>query len=251
MKRAIPLLLVVACCTEARGVMITVDFEAVDIPSLMDVGDGTPGEEQVDGGVFEGFRFTETPRTGLLHLIDDGGCSVGCAASGDNSLLYEGFHRNGQPPLVIRHATGLPFRLVGLDVAEAFPTTGPRIVKDAVAILLRGFTPAGDRIDVVVDLDGIADGPGGTVDFESVSLPIEFASETVGHVAVFGVYGDGRSRAGFQVDNLLFDVQGQHVSYTRLNVPEPSAWSLAALLAIVVWRNDRKCVKRHYWPPAG
>lgn len=228
MKRAILFLLVLAV-TEARGAMITVDFEAVDIAGQppLDV----PGEAQIlPGGVFEGMRFTETPTVGALHLIDDGGCSVGCTASGDNSLLFEGIHRSGQPPLVLSQAAGLPFRLLGLDVAEAF---NPARSSNAAGIELRGHLAGGGRIFATIDLGGVAD-------FQAVTLPAEFADAILSRVAFWGVYAPAGTQASFQVDNLLVDVQGEHVAYTVLNVPEPATLCLSLVCFALLATKVRK-----------
>jgi hypothetical protein len=236
-------LLIVLACMEAGAVQVTVDFESVDIPSLTAVGDDTPGEEQIlPGGVFDGMLFVENPVVGALHLVADGGCAVGCAASGSNSLLFEGFHRDGQPPLVIRHPAGLPFRLLALDVGEGFTT--PRELMNAAGLKLQGKVSLDVLIEVTVSLDGIVDGPGGAADFQTATLPTEFSEVFFEKVALFGVYTPDGDWAAFQLDNLVFDVQGEHVSYTALNVPEPAAWALVLLAIGMVVVKDARNVRR-------
>jgi hypothetical protein len=223
------LVLIVGVCMEAHAGMVTVDFETVDVD----------GELQVlPGGVFQGMRFVESPTVGALHLIADGGCSVGCAASGGTSLLYEGLHNSGQPPLAITHPAGLSFRLLSLDAAEAFPTFGPPALVNAVGVGLVGTLAAGGSVTTFVDLDGVLDGPGGVADFQSVALDPAFADAILSRVSVWGLYASGtlptpdensdpNRKAGFSIDNLTFDVQGTHADYTVLNVPEPSTMALA------------------------
>jgi len=234
MKATPWLVLIVGICTEATAGTITVGFDSVAVE----------GELQVlPGGVFEGMRFVEHPTVGALHLIDDGGCSVGCAASGSNSLLYEGMHNAGQPPLTIEEAQGLPFRLLSLDAAEAFPTFGPPSLVNAVGIGLVGTLAAGGTVTTFVDLDGVLDGLDGVADFQSVVLDSAFADAILSRVAVWGLYESGtlpmsdessspNRKAGFSLDNVTFDVQGEHVSYTKLDVPEPSTLGLVVWLAV-------------------
>jgi len=229
------LVLIVGVCTDATAGMVTVDFESVAVD----------GELQVlPGGVFQGMRFVESPTVGALHLIDDGGCVVGCAASGSTSLLYEGIHNGGQSPLAITQAGGLPFRLLAFDVAEAFPTFGPPPLVNAVGVRLVGHLAAGGRIEALIALDGVVDGTGGAADFQAVALDPAFADAILSRVTFRGLYANDNEdpyvRAGFSLDNLQFDVVGEHVEYTRLDVPEPSTMGLAVWLVAMAFKRRGK-----------
>ena len=229
-------LIVGVCGTDvATAEMVTVSFETVAVD----------GEIQVlPGGVFQGMRFVEAPTVGALHLIDDGGCVVGCAASGSTSLLYEGIHNAGQPPLAVTQAGGLPFRLLAFDVAEAFPTFGPPPLVNAVGVRLVGHLAAGGRIETLIALDSVVDGTGGVADFEAVSLDPAFADAILSRATFRGLYADDSEdpyvRAGFSIDNLQFDVVGEHVDYTRLDVPEPSTMALAVWLVGMAFKRRAK-----------
>ena len=208
MKQAISLLVALAC-TEAQAALITVDFEETGV---------TTERQYLDPTEFDGFTFSESPVVGGIHLVNNGGCAVGCAASGSVSLLYEGIHAVGQPPLVIEHAE--PFRLLALDVAEAFPTFGPPEAVNAIGVFIRGEQPDGSGTVVRLDLDGVLDGPGGVADFQHFDLPDYFTSWSFSRLLVWGRYpGDQPSnidqRAGFSLDNLQFET-----------VPEPAGWHI-------------------------
>lgn len=199
-----------------RGETVTVDFESIDVATELQV---------IPGAVVQGMRFVEDPTVGAVHFVNDGMCEAArCAASGSKSLLYEGLHLQGQPGLFVTQASGLPFRLLSLDVGEAFATPH---VQNAEAIELRGGVAGGDVIETIIPLDGYANSKGADPDFEAVTLPAEFSGATLDWLRLKGVYVTGGSRAGFSIDNIVFDVDGQHVAYTSPDVPEPATWVLA------------------------
>jgi len=230
------LMLIVGICTEASADVLTVDFETVAVD----------GELQTNrGGVFQGMYFVEQSGLYAMHLIDDGGCGAGCAASGSNSLLYEGVHNGGQPPLVIREWASLPFRLLGFDLGEVVPSSSPAAAYNAAGIGLVGQLAAGGTIQAFVDIDGFADGPGGGADFQAVTLDPSFADAILSRVDVWGLYESGviplpdeysdpTQRAGFSLDNVLFDVPSGHVDFTRLDVPEPSTLGLVFFVSAII-----------------
>lgn len=65
---------------------------------------------------------------------------------------------------------------------------------------------------------------------QAVAIEPVFADAILTRVAFWGLFGENdfgpMQRAGFSLDNLVFDVQGEHVAYTMLKVPEPTTLAL-------------------------
>jgi len=108
-----------------------------------------------------------------------------------------------------------PFDLISVDLAE-YST----VVPDAVTVHFVGYRADGSIVTQDFTTDGIIDGTGPGVDFETFHFGPEFSNLSRVEIPTFG----------WSLDNLVV-------------VPEPGTWSLIILgagVATILYRNRRR-----------
>jgi len=117
--------------------------------------------------------------------------------------------------LMIRLSSGSPFNLMSVDLAE-YST----VVPDAVTVHFVGYRFDGSIVTQDFTTDGIIDGTGPGVDFETFHFGPEFSNLSRVEIPTFG----------WSLDNLVV-------------VPEPGTWSLIILgagVATILFRRGRR-----------
>ncbi|HRP27395.1 MAG TPA: FxDxF family PEP-CTERM protein, partial [Burkholderiaceae bacterium] len=111
--------------------------------------------------------------------------------------------------VTMTQAGGGLFSLDGLDVAELWRAGEP--LNDFYQVSLTGNQFGGGVLSMLIELDGVADGPGGANDFQTIALGgwTNLMSVTITGVNAVGGFGD------YSIDNLLVNV-----------VPEPGTYAL-------------------------
>ena len=175
--------------------------------------DGPPPQPPGTGRIIQ--RYDEggmmfTPISGLIGFVRSGG---GISFFPENGTTYL------QAPLgstlMIRLTSASPFDLISVDLAE-YST----VVPDAVTVHFVGYRFDGSIVTQDFTTDGIIDGTGPGVDFETFHFSPEFSNLSRVEIPTYG----------WSLDNLVV-------------VPEPGAWSLiilGAVVATIVFRNGRR-----------
>jgi len=117
--------------------------------------------------------------------------------------------------LTFRFSTGSPFSLMSVDLAE-YST----VVPDARTVHFIGYRVDGSIVTQDFTTDGIIDGTGPGVDFQTFQFGPEFSGLTRVEIPTFV----------WSLDNLVV-------------VPEPGTWSLIILgagVATILFRNGRR-----------
>jgi hypothetical protein len=189
--------------------------------------DEIPGTENIQTHLdYQGFTFTSTH----MHFY-------GCAHAGYEDIAFNGTTKLGAEgdwggPITMSRQDGGAFSLLSLDIAEFFnnglyPDKPNADLLNLTATLLDGSQVSWDLV-----LDGINDGPFGTLeDFQHVVLPDLFVNVT--ELVFTGVRLAASNFGGFSIDNLEV---GDPVS-----VPEPGTLGMMGmgLLAAAAARRRR------------
>lgn len=201
----IPAVALISCLTAmpARGLTITFD----SVPSS--------NNPILTSLTTQGFDFT----SGHFHTIDFFGTNF-ISANGSPVFIGE---EQGSLGLAItmQVSGGGTFSLNAFDGAEFFVPPEPGGFPNATSIRVVGSLFGGGSVTAQFNLDGIVDGPGGAVDFQTFVLPGTFTNLT--DVTFTGRLGGGTG--GSALDNIV------------VNVPEPSSLLLAAfgLIGLAAW----------------
>lgn len=167
---------------------------------------------------------------GFSFVGSSGNCWPACADNGGNYLW------SGGANIGVRDAAQATFELTSFDGAETHmgvPTLW------AGAIQVTGHYANGGSVMAQFALDGVNDGPGALVDFQTFLLPGTFSGLTSVNFTVAGErYGQ------FALDNIVLNGSFASLSQTAAaTVPEPGSLGLACaalLWAAAVWRWRRK-----------
>ena len=176
---------------------------------------------------FDGPPIQPPGTAALVQRYDEGGISftpiglVGFVRVGENPVSFR--PDNGSAylqallgsDLRIRLTGGSPFDLLSVDLAE-YST----VVPDAVTVHFVGYRFDGSIVTQDFTTDGIIDGTGPGVDFETFHFGPEFSNLSRVEIPTYG----------WSLDNLVV-------------VPEPGAWSLILLgtvVATILFRNARR-----------
>lgn len=143
---------------------------------------------------------------GHFHIIDTPDPRV--VDNGTQFLAAEAANGLGKAVTMTQVGGGL-FSLDGLDVAEVWRSG--ESLNDFFQVSLTGNQFGGGVLSMLVTLDGIADGPGGANDFQTVALGgwTNLMSVTITGINASGAFGD------YSIDNLLVNV-----------IPEPGTYAL-------------------------
>lgn len=141
-----------------------------------------------------------------FHIIDTPDSRI--VGNGTQFLGAEAAGGLGKAVTMTQAGGGL-FSLDGLDVAELWRAGEP--LNDFYQVSLTGNQFGGGVLSSLITLDGIADGPGGANDFQTIALGgwTNLMSVTITGINANGAFGD------YSIDNLLVNV-----------VPEPGTYAL-------------------------
>ena len=187
-----------------------------------------------------GFRFT-SPDNGITnhaHLVSP------LFLFADQSWPNNGTQYIGLDPsiIVMSRIDGGAFSISRFDAAEGFLVFGSP-VGFASKLRIEGSRIGGGTETATVDFDGLNDGTGSDVDFQTFALPSTFRN--LSSVTFRSLDAAGDPKCCFGVDNL-------HVAA----VPEPAEWLLLALGlgVLVAWSSPRSQARRSdasaRWSPA-
>lgn len=190
-----------------------IDFESISLSSDCD---------QFGSSVkTQGFQIAQGQGSDGLFVCD--GTNTGVGSNGTQSLL-DNSTPGGSPGghVVITETSGQAFDLISFDASEAFSQSS-ELDRNAVDIGLHGNQVGGGVVQTSFTFDGTIDGPGGSADFETFTLPNTWTNLTSVHIAWLNSTSFNEQYA-FIIDNI--DV---HV------VPEPSrlAMLLSGLLGLL------------------
>lgn len=163
-----------------------------------------------------GYRLTNV--AGDMYGLLGHGCTPSCAFNGTQRMLA---YDSTAPALLLTKDDGAPFALYQFDLGESFSTI-PSIWAKSLSV--EGTLAAGGTIVAVFGLDGVNDGSGPLVDYQTQVLPAGFSGLSA--VKFVGLGGDVKSE--FTLDNLV----------VATPVPEPSS---LLLVAIGVAINRYRC----------
>ena len=143
---------------------------------------------------------------GHFHIIDTPDARV--VDNGTQFLGAEAAGGLGKAVTMTQTGGGL-FTLNGLEVAEVW--RAGESLNDFFYVELTGNQSGGGVLSALITLDGIADGPGGANDFQTVVLGgwTNLMSVTITGRNASGAFGD------YSIDNLVVNA-----------VPEPQTWAL-------------------------
>lgn len=141
-----------------------------------------------------------------FHIIDTPDARI--VDNGTQFLAAEAAGGLGKTVTMTQAGGGL-FTLNGLDVAEVWRAGDP--LNDFFFVELTGNQFGGGVLSALITLDGIADGPGGANDFQTVVLGgwTNLMSVTITGINSNGAFGD------YSIDNLVVNA-----------VPEPGTYAL-------------------------
>lgn len=141
-----------------------------------------------------------------FHIIDTPDARI--VDNGTQFLGAEAASGLGKAVTMTQVGGGL-FSLDGLDVAELWRTGEP--LNDFFQVSLTGNQFGGGMLSMLVTLDGVADGPGGANDFQTIALGgwTNLMSVTITGINANGAFGD------YSIDNLVVNA-----------VPEPGTYAL-------------------------
>ncbi|MAE61742.1 MAG: hypothetical protein CMJ49_10355 [Planctomycetaceae bacterium] len=140
----------------------------------------------------QGFVFTAVS-PGSNGLLTCDGTDPNIGSNGTHTLL----DNNSAPDFDFQATSGLAFDLISLDVGELLASIPAR---NATQIGVGGFPfGGGSPLVAVFNLDGIVDGPGGSADLQTFTLPTTFTN--LAKAKVTFTLG-GIQSAEFLVDNI-------------------------------------------------
>ena len=114
-------------------------------------------DEAAMGYVHRGYRVTAAG-SGFVTISAGGGIRA------TNGGRYLAVGTTGAP-VTLAHADGLPFQLISLDLAEYSTVAVPGPVN------FEGIKSDGSRVTLRFEVDGVIDGDGPAVDFQTISFP--------------------------------------------------------------------------------
>ena len=198
----------VAVAASAQAGTVTADFEGITATFTLP-----------PSVVSQGYTFAAAGGSDLGVIAGGSQCVPGCTDDGTSTLIFGtatgGIIPASHNPLTITGPT--PFSLSGFDYAELSPTPGA----NATFLRVTGLLTGGGTLSRIVDIDGIADGPGGAADFQTETFDNTFASSFFTSVTIAGMK-NADLQGGFSLDNVVLTGE-------RGGVPEPASWALMIL----------------------
>ncbi len=120
-----------------------------------------------------------------------------------------------------------------VDIAELFEVGDFAFGANATQVQITGNLSGGGSVSTTIILDLVIDGPGGSIDFQTIVLSSSFVDLTSAEFAGLGGPGFGGSFNIFSLDNIVVT--------EATSAPEPSTLALfatgLALLAFLGWRR--------------
>lgn len=190
-----------------------IDFESIPAGTPAGSGCATHGTSLTT----QGFTFSAVS-FGSNGLVSCDGTDPGLGSNGTTTLL----DNNAAPDIDFQTVSGAAFDLLSLDVSELL--TNAALSRNATQIGVGGFPVAGGSIVATFNLDGIVDGPGGSADFQTFTLPGTFTNLTKAKITFTQ---GGLAGSEFLVDNINVRV-----------IPTPSSAALG--LVTVMGLNVRR-----------
>lgn len=204
-------------------------------PITFTTNDATPIPSYTEGGFLVTFTGAFNPdhtggNSALGFMLDGTECfGDGCASSG-SAAAGTYYNENGELSTSIRIETvsGNPFSFSGFDGAEGMWADGGFAGNPHWAGRIRVDATRADNTVVTefFDLDGISDGPGGALDFQSFAPSFFDVFVTLEFTGAPGLTYTGND---FFIDNVNLS-----------EVPEPSTWLLLASGLVVAARARRR-----------
>jgi hypothetical protein len=155
----------------------------------------------------EGYTFTSNPTstgTTSLFIVSTIGCGPPCPDNGTTYLLHNDFGDRTLHTVTMMEDGGNPFSLAGFDAAERHIG-----LLHAARIEVFGTKTNGDQVFASFDIDGVNDGPGPLVDFQTFSLPNSFRNlESVTFIGPVDepVASTSGITQGYTLDNLYVEL---------------------------------------------
>lgn len=191
--------------------------------------DEIPGTENIQNHLdYQGFTFTSSH----MHFY-------GCGHAGYEDIAFNGTTKIGYEgdrgsPITMSRQDGGAFNLLSLDVAEFFANGLYPDKPNADFLTITGTLLGGGLVSYNLFLDGINDGPFGTLaDFQHFVLPNLFSNVT--SLLFTGLRLDGVTSGGVSLDNL------EVTDSSTVSVPEPGSLGLLgiSLLGLAAARRRR------------
>jgi len=216
------------CCS--TEICVTIPDCTPDGGTVVDFEDPIGAElTDPDGFSDEGFDFIHGPDSQFEHLHWGMEMFGTWAYNGTNIVIPHG-------DMIMTASDGSPFDLVSVCLAGASGDEDP--------IHVIGTSDKG-MITVIFELDGVFDGPGPLVDFETFFFPPGFTGLTGARFLINGT-GQGPKTGGFAVDNI---VVGTAVPEPDCSQPPPSdvsgdgtAGIDDVLMLLAAWGSCADCV---------
>ncbi|RJQ20585.1 MAG: hypothetical protein C4560_04640 [Nitrospiraceae bacterium] len=166
-----------------------IDFEDIDLGGADYI---TVGPEIISRG------FSIVNPGSMFIIGSPSACGGICADNGSQTLIDPTISTGGGP-LIVSNASGLPFVLQSVDIAEGV-VANPSFPK-ATSITVTGALLGGGSISETFILDGVIDGPGGQNDFQTFSTSLlagKALTSATFTAAGPSALGDG----AFSIDNI-------------------------------------------------
>jgi hypothetical protein len=176
-----------------------------------------------------GFNVTAT--NGAVTVGGSSWCSPACAYNGTKYFWNYG------PDVTVKSTTGALFSLLSFDASESFG--GAYFARyTAPNIRVTGTLASGGTVTATFTMDGIDDGMGAQIDFQTFTLPTTFIGL---NKIVFSGIGGAISYYG--IDNIVLGGASGMTSNAS-DIPEPATLGLVGLALLLGGRSARRAQRQ-------